>query len=434
MTNRGTRSSRRKPAPGSARALGARSWRALLAALTGSLLLALSAFSPAAAFDRLGAEETIADLLPARFPDSPPNGMQGRRWALLPQLGYGPDTSVLAGAKFVDRDLFDSGTTIDLDGTYALNEQQSLEFSVGSPHLLDNRLLMLLRARYDFDPQREFFGLGDVNVDGPVSTHEFQDLGGELSIGWRPFRRISLNFEVGIRQIDIRNGKRKDDLPFTPVAFPDLPGIDGGVVNPIALSLVWNTRDDIVRPTRGWRLLVKALHTDKSLFSDFEFSRFFVDAGYLRAFNQGHQIIGLRANGEWIEAPISQVPFWELAELGGSDTLRGFFPHRFAGKGRVLLNLEFRFRLLEFDFSDLWHVKLDGVVFGDTGRVYLDSNEVRDEFHLNQDLLDRIIGDFQYSYGPGLRIALSDALVARIDAGFSKEETGLVYLSFGQTF
>jgi len=397
-----------------------------------ALLLAVA--TPAAALERLGAEETIADLLPARFPNVSASGMKERRWALLPEFGYAPDTSVLAGAKFVDRDLFDSGTTIDLEGTYALNGQQSINLSVGSPHLLNNRLLLLLRAGYDFDPQREFFGLGNSDVDGPVSTHLFQNLQGELAVGWRPFPRLSLNLEIGIRQVDIRHGERKGDLPFTPVAFPDLPGVDGGVVNPIALSLVWNTRDNIVRPTHGWRVLLKALHTDKALFSDFEFSRFFFDAGYLRSFNHARQIVGLRVNGEYIEGPTHEIPFWELCELGGPDTLRGFYPHRFVGKARVLLNLELRSRLVEFDFRDLWHVRIDGVVFGDTGRVFLDNNDINDEFHLNQDIVGRVFADFRYSYGPGLRIALSHALVARIDAGFSKEEKGLVYLSFGQTF
>ena len=40
----------------------------------------------------------------------------------------------------------------------------------------------------------------------------------------------------------------------------------------------------------------------------------------------------------------------------------------------------------------------------------------------------------RYSYGGGIRIALSEALVARIDVGFSDEEQGLTYLEFGQTF
>lgn len=38
------------------------------------------------------------------------------------------------------------------------------------------------------------------------------------------------------------------------------------------------------------------------------------------------------------------------------------------------------------------------------------------------------------SYGGGLRIALSEAILARTDVGFSEEESGLVYLTFGHTF
>jgi outer membrane translocation and assembly module TamA len=188
------------------------------------------------------------------------------------------------------------------------------------------------------------------------------------------------------------------------------------------------------RPTRGWRWIVKVIHTNRALFSDFDFTRFVIDAGYLRSFWAGRQIFGVRVNGEWIEAPTKQVPFWEMAELGGQDTLRGFFPHRFVGKGRVLFNGEYRFRLADFRFYDLWHVQLDGVLFGDGGRVFIDREDLEKEFELNQQLLERVIGDFQYSAGAGFRVALSRALVARIDVGFSGEELGLVYLSFGHTF
>jgi predicted ABC-type transport system involved in lysophospholipase L1 biosynthesis ATPase subunit len=38
------------------------------------------------------------------------------------------------------------------------------------------------------------------------------------------------------------------------------------------------------------------------------------------------------------------------------------------------------------------------------------------------------------SYGVGARIALNEALVARIDVGFSDDETGQVYFVFGQAF
>jgi outer membrane protein assembly factor BamA len=396
----------------------------------------IAAVKPVHAIEELGAEEDVAELLPSRFPgqETPPD-LSERKWAVLPILGYGPDTGALAGGKFEDRDIAESGTTLDLEASYALNKQQSVALSIGSPHLLDDRFLLLLRAKYYMDPQRDFFGLGNNDVGPqPASTNLFQEIGGALTVGWRPFERVAFNFAVGVRQVHIRNGDRNDSIPFTPEAFPNLPGVKGGVVNPLALSLVWNTRDDIVRPTHGWRVILKAIHTDRALFSDFEFTRYVFDAGYLRSFSDGRQVVGLRVDGEWINAPSQDIPFWELSELGGEDTLRGFFPHRFVGKARALLNGEFRFRITEFDFYHLWHVRWDGVLFGDGGRVFISQSDVRDEFHLNSNIFGRIIGDFQYSYGVGVRIALSEALCARIDVGFSEEETGLVYLSFGQTF
>jgi len=35
---------------------------------------------------------------------------------------------------------------------------------------------------------------------------------------------------------------------------------------------------------------------------------------------------------------------------------------------------------------------------------------------------------------PGVRVGFSEAMVVRIDVGFSDEETGLVYLTFGHSF
>jgi outer membrane protein assembly factor BamA len=403
------------------------------------LLVGLSqlwlAVPAARAIEELEAEENISDLLPAEFPgERAASDSSRRRWAVLPQVGFGPDTGPVGGAKFAHRDLNGSGVALDVDGTYALSQQQSLAVSLGSSHFLHDRVVVLVRSRYHFDPQREFFGLGnnDVGPD-PASTHEFQEVGGAVTLGWRPFRRVAFNFAIGARQVDVRRGDLDDGTPSTVDAFPRLPGVEGGVVNPVALSLVWNTRDDVMRPTRGWRVLLKAIHTNKTLLSDFEYTRYIGDAGYLRSFARGRYVFGLRVNGEWIDAPDEQVPFWELSELGGQDTLRGFFPHRFVGKGRVLLNGEARFRITSFDFFDLWRVTIDGVAFGDGGRVFLDKDDLEDEFQLG-DVVDSVIHTFQYSYGGGLRFKLSEALVARVDVGFSDEELGLVYLSFGQTF
>ncbi|MEW6443724.1 MAG: BamA/TamA family outer membrane protein [bacterium] len=378
-------------------------------------------------------EEDIAELLPVPFPTAREGEeVSGRQWAVLPQVGFGPDTGGLGGLKFSHRNIDGKGAALDLDATYAMEGQSNFALSLGSPHLLEDKLIVLLRARYRTDPERDFFGLGnnDLGPD-PVSFHAIQDIAGALTVGWRPFRRLAFNFAIGARDVEIWCDKGS---PCTRRVFGDMPGVTGGTVNYLGLSLVWNNRDSILRPTRGWRLIGKAIHTNQVLLSDYQFTRLVGDASYLRSLFDDKLVLGARINSEWVIGPEEDIPFWELSELGGRDTLRGFFPHRFAGKGRALVNLEARGSITSFDFFDIWRVHIDGVLFGDGGRVFIDRDELRDEFKLNSEIISRVISDLQYSYGGGLRITLSKSLVARIDAGFSEEETGLVYLSFGQTF
>ena len=400
------------------------------------LVLGLLLRAPAArAIDEIATEEYVADLMATPPRRAEATAVAARQWAVLPEVGFGPDTGPLVGAKFTHRDVAGSGVTLDVEGTQALERQQSLALTAGTPHLGHDRVCALFEARFKLDPEREFFGLGNNNVGpDPVSTHEFQRTQAFLTVGWRASAHVTLDLSGGVRYVSIRKGVRDDERPFTTDAFRDLPGIHGGYVNPIGLALVATTRDDVIRPTRGWRAIFKVTHTNRALGSDFQFTRLGGDVGRLFPLFGGAHVVALRADGGFIFGPQRDIPFWELEELGGDDTLRGFFPHRFVGTSRALVNGEYRFKLTEFDFFDWWRVRLDGVAFGEAGRVFITNGELRREFRLNDNIVRRIASTFRYSYGAGLRVALSEALVARIDVGFSDEERGLVYLEFGQTF
>jgi len=399
--------------------------------------LLLLAAAPTRAITGIDQEEDVSDLLVTRPEEYGEEETEGRRWAVIPQVGYGPDTGPLGGLKFTHRNLFGSGVTFDVAGDYSLNQQQSLGFSVGAPDVLgDGRFLAMFSADYGLDPQRDFFGLGnnDVGPD-PVSTHEERDVAGELTLGWRPFRgRLAVALSAGIRHIDIEHGDRDDDTPFTTDLFPDLPGIEGGFVNPIGLALVYNGRDDLIWPTRGWRIIAKVSHTNRELASDFQFTRVVLDVGYLYGFFGGRHVLGARVSGGFIDGPSRDVPFWELTELGGDDTLRGFFPRRFLGQAHALVNLEYRVKLFAFDFFDIWRVQVAAAAFGDAGRVFVHRGDLDEEFDLTNEVIDQLAENIRYSYGAGLRFIVSRAIIARVDVGFSEEETGLVYLKFGHTF
>jgi outer membrane protein assembly factor BamA len=391
-------------------------------------LLLLLAGSTAHALEEIDLETTTADLL-ATPPRPTGDEIAERRWAVLPEFGYGPDTGIVLGAKFTHRDIAATDTTLDVEGLYGFGGDRALDVTVASPRLAGERVLVLVKGGYRSDPSRDFFGLGNNDV-GPdaLSTHLYERAQAFVAAAWRPVPRLALGLATGVRHVHIGRGDRSGTTPFTVVAFPGLPGVEGGLLVPLEASLVWNTRDGIVRPTRGWRAIAKVSHVNPALGSDTRFTRWVTDLGYLVPFHDGAQVLGVRANAGYVHGDPRRIPFWALEELGGDDTLEGFFPRRFLGSARVLVNAEFRARLGGFPFLDLWYATFDGVLFAGAGRVFIDRDELGRRYAPADTDRIRIGG------GPGLRIALSQALVARIDVGFSNEETGIVYLAFSQTF
>jgi len=243
-------------------------------------------------------------------------------------------------------------------------------------------------------------------------------------VGYRILPRLAVVLAGFYRDTNILNG-HNDDTPSTQRFAPGLPGVHGAPSNYLSAALVYNSRDDLVRPTEGWEAIVKYLSADHALFNRHtDYQKLIFDVSYIRPLIWRRQVIALHANTEVVFGDDEDIPFFELSSLGGDDTMRGYFPQRFLGKGSALVNVEYRLKLVDFNFRKLWDVAIDGVGFGDVGRVYEGAHDFL------QHPFDRV----RYSYGGGLRVALSSGLVARIDAGFSPEEKGLVYLTFGHTF
>ena len=392
--------------------------------------------SSAAARENLDTERALGDVMvtPVESEAAADAGKE-RSFAVLPQIGYSPDRGINAGLKLTDRDVSPLHLTLDLDGIYALKRQQRVDGYIAAPHLGLSWLVALLESKFTFDPTKEFFGIGNNEVGpDPLSTHEIQTATALFTLGARPFSRLMLAVTGGVNETRIRRGRLEDGTPSTVDQFPHLTGIAGGRTNPLSVSIIYNNRDDITRPTRGWSFTAKAQRVNRWLGSEFEFTRYILDASYLRSPLTSRQVLGLRIGGEFIDAKRRQVPFFELASLGGANDLRGFFQDRFLGRSRVMINGEYRLELLDFDFFEIWHVRIDGVAFGDMGRVFADDRELRSEFQVETRLLPRLFRDFRYSYGGGLRFALGEAILARLDVGFSDEERGLVYLTFGHMF
>jgi len=360
-------------------------------------------------------------------------GTPARSWAILPQVGYTPEKGANGGVKFKDRDVTSLHLTLDLAASAAIKGQYHLDTVLISPSFFTDRLLLLAEGEYYSDPTKEFFGLGNNDV-GPdeLSTNRYERTTGTLALGLRLSRRFALVASGAFNDIEISHGHLEGSTPSTTSRFPDMAGIDGGRTNRLSLSLLFNDRQDVARPTRGWSVIAKATWVPPGLGNDFDYTRYTLDASYLYPLIWRRQVLGLHVGGQYIDTKRRGTPFYELSSLGGDRDLRGFFEDRFLGSSNVVTNAEYRLKLI--DFHLIWDVQIDGVVFGDAGRVFYADDDIASELGQPVATIPATNDDFRYSYGAGTRIALGEALVARIDVGFSDEEKGLVYLVFGHTF
>ena len=95
----------------------------------------------------------------------------------------------------------------------------------------------------------------------------------------------------------------------------------------------------------------------------------------------------------------TDVPFYQLPNLGGQTSLRGFRSRRFQDDGSLVLNAEYRY--------PIWS-NVDAAVFVDAGQVFGDVADVRgDRFH--------------WSYGGGLHVLNRNGLSARLEVAGSTE-------------
>src|SRR5262249_39658320 len=114
----------------------------------------------------------------------------------------------------------------------------------------------------------------------------------------------------------------------------------------------------------------------------------------------------------------SQIPFYDLARLGGDSTLRGFDTFRFYGEKSILFQAELR--------QTVWHrgedSGLDVFGFGDTGQDWgVNSNLVLGDARFN----DLTRKNYAADGGGGVQYRVSSSLAARVEVGHSTERTGL---------
>ena len=190
----------------------------------------------------------------------------------------------------------------------------------------------------------------------------------------------------------------------------DISGSSGGVTSGPGVVGIYDTRDNVFFPQHGLYAEAVIQTNAKATGSDFYYLTYSLDVSRYFLLEQLQHVVAVNLYSVSMRGC---PPFNQLAMLGGSKKMRGYFEGMFRERDLLLLQAEYRAPIV-------WRLGLVGFI--SYGSV----------FHQWQDMQ---LAVFHLAGGGGLRFLLDKAkkINIRLDAGFGKKSSGF-YLTIGEAF
>lgn len=329
-------------------------------------------------------------------------------YSILPIVFYLPETSFGFGAggivtfRFPGEDTTSASCQVQLGATYTLNNQLLLYFPYRLFWKNETRLTYGELGYYIYT--YPFYGVGANSQRG---DEEFYDVNfPRIRVSY--LREVHPDFYLGLRYWF-------DDFEITAVQEDgrlqqaQVNGAGGGRVAGLGPVINYDSRNNQFYPTNGWFVEGVALAHTKIFGSEYDLLKLSFDAAtYLS--KKKHS---LALNTYW-ESNIGDVPFYNMAFVGGSKRLRGYIDGRFRDLHAGVFQAEYRWK---------FYKRFGLTAFYGTGTVFR-----------NLDALT--YNDLKHTLGGGLRFQLSKkALVnLRLDYGYAFDGSSNFYLTFGEAF
>jgi hypothetical protein len=329
---------------------------------------------------------------------------EGRNLVLLPVPFYTHDTGYAGSLIGLWWERGESPRTrSSFTALYTHTENDQTLVSVLPEFYESSRRLSIKGVITYEDWPSPYFGIGPEALESDEEQYVGKGIRSSLAVNYRIVGGLWLGgrFEYEDFEIMPVPGGLLDTGGFT--------GSSGCAASGLGLQLVYDTRDDVIRPTEGWHVRVSSTLFNEALGSEFDFSVNSLDAKrYFPVRTEdvaAFEFLCLSADGK--------VPFQRLPLLGGQNVMRGYYSGRLRDNTYAALQAEYRLRLTK---------RLGASAFLGFGGV---ADRV-DELELDSFLL---AGGF----GLRLRLGSDAAATARADVAFT-EEGAAVYLTLGEAF
>lgn len=300
---------------------------------------------------------------------------------------------------------------------YSENTRPS-QIQIGGAYTLLNQILSYLPFQI-FTNENRYQILGELGYYRFI--YDYYGIGNDKPIDFRElftvrFPRVRLQAMIQFRDNQywglrywMDNYAISETEPGGELSDGSIQGSNGGFLSGLGLVHTYDTRDKIFATHKGWFVETVLFHNGPMLGSDFDYTKFIIDARRFFKLKENHSI-GVNV---YLEFTGGDAPFNQLALMGGSKRMRGYYEGRYRDKHMAVVQGEYRFPLF-------W--RFSGVIFGGFASV-----------NNRPDFLEP--GIWRWNVGPGIRLAIdpNERINIRLDYGFTKESSGL-YLIVGEAF
>lgn len=302
---------------------------------------------------------------------------------VYPSFELGGPSGFSGGLVAFHRDAFGVGHRVRAEAVIGSREFNdfSLEYTFPQAFGATN---VGVAADYFNNPRRRFFlGGNDANDEDDEARFDVEQIDARLTFGVQPRNRLSSAFDIRYERVIVRaaDGVKGERLVRAdPLGFDDTDRLAGDVV------VTYDLTHGPIQERTGTVLKVGVGYTHDLTSDRTRHGRYLAEVQqYVPVpFLPVARRIAVRARIEQAE-PIFDgegVPFYDLRNLGGQESLRGFVYNRFSDNGLLLLNAEYRYPIWA-----LW----DAVLFVDTGQVFDDFRDIG-------------VGEFHTNVGAGVRV------------------------------
>ncbi|MEO6833061.1 MAG: BamA/TamA family outer membrane protein [Chitinophagaceae bacterium] len=324
----------------------------------------------------------------------------------FPVVYYSPETRLAGGLagtatfRFKADSLNIRPSSATLGAAYTQNKQilTYVNFSI----FYDNAKWYAFGEAGYYKYSYKFFGIGVNEMPEVLYSVNYPRI--KLNLDRKLFPKLYVGFTSQFEDYAI-----KDTAKSGPLANDEIPGNRGSRSVGLGPQLIFDSRDSVLFPSKGWYAIASWITNGAVLGGDHSFNRYVLDVAHYIPLHP-KIILALNSFNSFVTG---DAPFEQQSLMGGNKQMRGYYEGRYIDKNMAVLQAEMRF--------PIWW-RFGGVVFGDVAALGNEPKFLR-------------LNDSKYSFGAGLRfnIVRKDHLNLRLDYALVQGSSG-IYFTVGEAF